>query len=589
MFRLRRYRVFVVFALLIVVLTVKFAKTIGGDGYIQGRGGDESELSAPIPKAPPARNIQPVTTKENGQEVHKSLVVNTGSSSSIAFTAATSPLPDVVPDISKPGANPIPTVPPVVLPNRKQPSDLEDGDISDEIHPIRPPGRQEFPIPSAVSTTIHWERQIEYFPVPTKSIIQLPAGTPTSIPRIQHKFNDETPNAKINREKRQVQVKEEFKRAWAGYKKYAWMHDELSPKSAKYRDPFCGWAATLVDTLDTLWIMGLQEEFEEAARAVEQIDFTTSPRSDIPLFETTIRYLGGLLAAYDVSGGKYKNLLDKAVELGDILLGAFDTPNRMPILYYRWKPAFASQPHRASQRSNLAELGSLSMEFTRLAQLTKDPRYYDAVARVTNALSEFQDRGTKLGSAFPDNIDASGCNQTVPKKVHEPIAKTQDILLPTQTNGPPEGYKPDAGPLGETLLDTPPVVGDIKPSDPDYVAGYGAGSLKRDLSQANISNRSTSVSLPLPKDPITGLPSDLTAAKSQIRDVVGEWDCVTQGLYSSRPRGTDKFSMGGGQDSTYEYFPKVCDLPRCIVDVLNMLNSNISYWVAEKQNIKSFI
>ena len=85
-------------------------------------------------------------------------------------------------------------------------------------------------------------------------------------------------------------------------------------------------------------MMGLMDEFEEAVEAVKNIDFTTSPRNDIPLFETVIRYLGGLIAAYDVSDGAHRILLDKAVELADILMGAFDTPNRMPMTFYLWKP-----------------------------------------------------------------------------------------------------------------------------------------------------------------------------------------------------------------------------------------------------------
>jgi mannosyl-oligosaccharide alpha-1,2-mannosidase len=48
--------------------------------------------------------------------------------------------------------------------------------------------------------------------------------------------------------------------------------------------------------------------------------------------------MGGLIGAYDVSGQKYKVLLDKAVELTEVLMGAFDTPNRMPITYYKWTP-----------------------------------------------------------------------------------------------------------------------------------------------------------------------------------------------------------------------------------------------------------
>ena len=133
-------------------------------------------------------------------------------------------------------------------------------------------------------------------------------------------------------------VKESFRHAWTGYKQAAVGHDEVRPVTGGYRDPFAGWGATLVDALDTLWIMDLRDEFAEAVDEVRKIDFTTSGRRDIPLFETVIRYLGGLVSAYDISGHKYSILLDKAIELAEILMGAFDTPNRMPILYYHWAP-----------------------------------------------------------------------------------------------------------------------------------------------------------------------------------------------------------------------------------------------------------
>ena len=59
-------------------------------------------------------------------------------------------------------------------------------------------------------------------------------------------------------------------------------------------------------------------------------------------------------------------------------------------------------------------------------------------------------------------------------------------------------------------------------------------------------------------DPITGLPLDIPAAKQAIGAGVGDWDCVAQGLVSATGYGLgDKFSMGGGRDSTYEYFLKV--------------------------------
>jgi mannosyl-oligosaccharide alpha-1,2-mannosidase len=193
-------------------------------------------------------------------------------------------------------------------------------------------------LPSSVPP-IHWKPQSEHYPVPAESTIHLPAGSPSPIPKIQAQHtSQESESAKKDREQKLSAIKEAFKHAWTGYAEHAWLKDELSPVTGKYRNPFCGWAATLIDSLDTLWIMGMEDEFHKAVAAVKKVDFTTSLRADIPLFETTIRYLGGLLSAYDVSGAKHRVLLSKAVELAEILMGAFDTPNRMPVTFYQWKP-----------------------------------------------------------------------------------------------------------------------------------------------------------------------------------------------------------------------------------------------------------
>ena len=205
------------------------------------------------------------------------------------------------------------------------------------INPHGGEGRLEI-IGATDKPKIHWTQLPEHFPIPSDMIIQLPTGTPKKIPKMQYDFKKETADEKAARTKKQDAIRKVFSFSWSGYRKKAWMQDELSPMSGKYRNPFCNWGATLVDSLDTLWMMDLKEEFEEAVEAVKDIDFTTSPRNDIPLFETVIRYLGGLLGAYDISGMKYKILLDKAVELADVLMGAFDTPNRMPMTFYLWKP-----------------------------------------------------------------------------------------------------------------------------------------------------------------------------------------------------------------------------------------------------------
>jgi mannosyl-oligosaccharide alpha-1,2-mannosidase len=168
------------------------------------------------------------------------------------------------------------------------------------------------------------------------STILLPTGTPSAIPRIQHEFGAETQHNKAERLQRQAAVKKAFLHSWDGYKKYAWLQDEVTPVTGGFRNGFGQRGATLVDTLDTLAIMGLEEEFEAAVKAVKGIDFTTSAVPRLNVFETTIRYLGGLLSAYDVSQTKHRVLLNKAIELGDMLYAAFDTPNRMPIGRWNW-------------------------------------------------------------------------------------------------------------------------------------------------------------------------------------------------------------------------------------------------------------
>lgn len=53
----------------------------------------------------------------------------------------------------------------------------------------------------------------------------------------------------------------------------------------------------------------------------------------------------------------------------------------------------------------MAELGSLSLEFTRLTQLTGDPKYFDAIQRVTNNLEEAQMQ-TAIPGLWPVAVNA---------------------------------------------------------------------------------------------------------------------------------------------------------------------------------------
>lgn len=172
---------------------------------------------------------------------------------------------------------------------------------------------------------------------PLSSLTLLPTAKPVPIPRIQARRKHEDQTSKDQREIRQAAVKASFTHSWDGYKAHAWLHDEVIPIEGGFRETFGGWAATLVDSMDTLWIMGMQKDFEAAVTALGKIDFSKTETVQINIFETTIRYLGGFLAAYDISEHKYPQLLQKATEVGDLLMGSFDTPSRMPITRWVWK------------------------------------------------------------------------------------------------------------------------------------------------------------------------------------------------------------------------------------------------------------
>ena len=57
---------------------------------------------------------------------------------------------------------------------------------------------------------------------------------------------------------------------------------------------------------------------------MSKIDFTKSQTADpVSVFETTIRYMGGLLSAYELSGQQFPALQKKAQDVGDLLSKAW--------------------------------------------------------------------------------------------------------------------------------------------------------------------------------------------------------------------------------------------------------------------------
>jgi mannosyl-oligosaccharide alpha-1,2-mannosidase len=226
----------------------------------------------------------------------------------------------------------------------------------------------------------------------------------TKRPRIQHQFKSDRADVAAVQEQRRLEVKRVFQKSWASYRAKAWMKDALKPISGQYVDQFSGWAATLVDSLDTLWMMGLRDEFNEAVAAVATIDFGQSTASTVNTFETCIRYLGGLIAAYDLSG--HEVLLKKAVEVGDLLYAGFNTPNGMPVDFIHFEQAKEGLGLSVESQVVSASPGTITLEFSRLSQLTGDHKYYAAVSQVMDVFYQNQN-ATKLPGMWPMMVSMS--------------------------------------------------------------------------------------------------------------------------------------------------------------------------------------
>jgi mannosidase alpha-like ER degradation enhancer 2 len=176
-------------------------------------------------------------------------------------------------------------------------------------------------------------------------------------------------------------VKAEFLHAWDGYVRYAWGHDSLRPLSQSYRDWYdTSLYMTPLDAFDTMLLMGLGEEAEQAKQLIlENLSFDQD--FTVQLFEVTIRMLGGLISAYEMDGDP--RFLELATDLGDRLLPAFASPTGMPYWGVNLRTGATT-----GTVNNPAEIGTLTLEFGALSNLTGNPAYYEAAKRGVVAVFE---------------------------------------------------------------------------------------------------------------------------------------------------------------------------------------------------------
>ena len=214
-----------------------------------------------------------------------------------------------------------------------------------------------------------------------------------SIPSIQRKSD------KVARVRR-IHIREAMNRTWNAYLKYANGKDEFLPLKKEGLNKNGGIATMLINSLDTLWLMKLHQEFNDAKEWVRNNLFNHAV-GVVSVYETTLRNLGGLLSAYDLTSDKI--FLSKADELGSRLIKTFDSPSGLP--YAQTTLNTGRSFNVASLQGNvlLAEIGSIQLEFRYLAKAVNKQIYAKKANKVFDVLASMS-AATPIDGLLPSYI-----------------------------------------------------------------------------------------------------------------------------------------------------------------------------------------
>ncbi|XP_053724427.1 ER degradation-enhancing alpha-mannosidase-like protein 1 isoform X2 [Synchiropus splendidus] len=213
-------------------------------------------------------------------------------------------------------------------------------------------------------------------------------------------------------------AKEMFYFGYDNYMRYAFPEDELNPIDCEGRGPdvlnpsninindvLGNYSLTLIDTLDTLLVLGNVTEFHRAVRLViDTVSFDKD--STVQVFEANIRILGSLISAHilltdpkhpfgKVGLEDYDNeLLHLAHDLAVRLLPAFEnTSTGIPYPRVNLKTGV---PSDSINETCTAGAGSLLVEFGILSRLIGDSTFEWVARRAVRALWNLRNNQTGL-------------------------------------------------------------------------------------------------------------------------------------------------------------------------------------------------
>jgi hypothetical protein len=156
---------------------------------------------------------------------------------------------------------------------------------------------------------------------------------------------------------------------------------------------------TIVDSIDTMLIMGLHDEYQRARTWIQDelffdrdANFSTfevrvvrgwqyAQNVEWAAHQTTIRILGGLLTAHHLSGGD-PIFLEKAQELGNRILPVFETPSGLPLSLINLHLQEGVPDLDNNGYASTAEAATIQLEFRYLSYLTDEDIYWEKAETV---------------------------------------------------------------------------------------------------------------------------------------------------------------------------------------------------------------
>ena len=179
--------------------------------------------------------------------------------------------------------------------------------------------------------------------------------------------------------------------------------DEFHPVSKRgYQMTPKGMGWIIVDALDTMMLMNLTSRLSHAREwMTTSLDYEQD--QEVNTFETTIRMLGGLLSAHylstefpdmapltdDDEGAAGEDLyLEKAKDLADRLMGAFESPSGVPFASVNLKTSVGVPSHDDGGASSTAEAATLQLELKYLSKLTGEAFYWEKAEKVIQVIDD---------------------------------------------------------------------------------------------------------------------------------------------------------------------------------------------------------